>query len=122
MSSADERIFNIDRKRPENSKTRDNNPAVDKKVIFFYITCIFDFAREYNLTIKDAYNYLKEFEGIKYLLEYIIRDVVGIISSERKLPIDEAMDIFFNSDVFEKLQDIKSGLYTESASYIYEML
>jgi len=54
-------------------------------------------------------------------MEYVIRDVVGIISSEKNMPMDEAMDVFFNSNVFDKLQDIKSGLYTESASYVYEM-
>lgn len=57
----------------------------------------------------------------KYLLEYIVRDVVSILSHEKKISIIEAMDAFFNSSVFEKLQDVKSGLYTESASYIYEM-
>jgi len=57
----------------------------------------------------------------RYLMEYVIRDVVGIISSEKNMPMDEAMDVFFNSNVFDKLQDIKSGLYTESASYVYEM-
>lgn len=41
----------------------------DKKSIFFCITCIFDFAQKYSLTIKDAYNYLKKYTGIQYLLE-----------------------------------------------------
>jgi hypothetical protein len=57
----------------------------------------------------------------KHLIEYIVRDVVCFISQEYNLPIDAAMEIFFNSQIFEKLQDIESGLYTESASYVYEM-
>ena len=57
----------------------------------------------------------------KYLLKYIIRDTVGFISSEYNLPFDSAMEAFFHSNVFEKLQDIESGLYTESASFVYEM-
>jgi hypothetical protein len=57
----------------------------------------------------------------KYLLEYIARDVIDMISNENNLPINNAMEIFFNSSVFEKLQDLESGLYTESASYVYEM-
>jgi len=39
---------------------------------------------------------------------------------EHNLPIDIAMEKFFNSQVFEKLQDVETGLYTESASYVYE--
>jgi predicted butyrate kinase (DUF1464 family) len=57
----------------------------------------------------------------KHLIEYITRDVVCFISQEDNLPIYIAMEKFFNSQVFEKLQDIESSLYTESASYIYEM-
>jgi len=56
----------------------------------------------------------------KYLIEYICRDVIGFISTDNNLPIDIAMEHFFESKVFEILQDIESGLYTESASYVYE--
>ena len=45
------------------------NMNTDKKIIFFYITCIFDFAQKYKISIKDAYNYLKEYNGIQYLME-----------------------------------------------------
>jgi hypothetical protein len=31
------------------------------------------------------------------------------------------MEAFLESQLFEKLQDTESGLYTESASYVYEM-
>ena len=57
----------------------------------------------------------------KHLIEYIMRDVVCFISQEDNLPIDAAMEKFFGSQVFEKLQDVESGLYTESASYVYEV-
>ena len=57
----------------------------------------------------------------RYLMEYIIRDVIDFISRENNLSISDAMEIFFNSSVLEKLQDLESGLYTESASYVYEM-
>ncbi|MCL2688979.1 MAG: hypothetical protein FWE57_03925 [Chitinispirillia bacterium] len=57
----------------------------------------------------------------KHLIEYITRDVVCFISQDYNMPIDTAMEVFFESEVFEKLQDIESGLYTESASYVYEM-
>jgi hypothetical protein len=57
----------------------------------------------------------------KHLIIYVARDVVGFISRENNLPVDAAMEAFFESQIFEKLQDTESGLYTESASYVYEM-
>jgi hypothetical protein len=47
--------------------------------------------------------------------------VVCFISQEYNLPVDAAMEAFLESQLFEKLQDTESGLYTESASYVYEM-
>lgn len=32
---------------------------------------------------------------------------------------DMAMQLFYNSETFDKLQDIETGLYLESAAYIY---
>jgi len=58
----------------------------------------------------------------KYLIEYLTRDIILYFSKEYDLPFDISMDIFIKSDLFDKLQDIENGLYTESASYIYEML
>ena len=57
----------------------------------------------------------------KHLIIYVARDVVGFISREYNLPLDAAMETFFESEVFDKLQDTENGLYTESASYVYEM-
>jgi len=31
------------------------------------------------------------------------------------------MEQFYNSEIFDKLQDSETGLYTESASYVYEL-
>jgi len=41
----------------------------NKKIIFFYITCIMDFAEKFNITIKDAFSYLKKYKGIHFLME-----------------------------------------------------
>jgi len=57
----------------------------------------------------------------KHLIIYITRDVIGFISQDNNMPIDTAMEAFFGSQTFELLQDTENGLYTESASYVYEM-
>ena len=55
------------------------------------------------------------------LIEYIILDIVDMITEEQGLEYDEAMNKFYNSEVFEKLQDKETGLYCESSSQVYDL-
>lgn len=55
------------------------------------------------------------------LIEYIIRDIVDMFSSDQDIEYDEAMNKFYNSKVFEKLQDKETGLYMESSEYVYDL-
>ena len=52
------------------------------------------------------------------LIEYIIRDIVDMFATDRNIEYDEAMNKFYNSEVFEKLQDKETGLYLESPEYV----
>ena len=36
--------------------------------------------------------------------------------------LEEALDCVYNSELFEKLQDIETGLYYQSSGYNYELL
>lgn len=45
------------------------------------------------------------------LMEYIIQDIVDMFSSDQNMEYEEAMNQFYNSEVFEKLQDKETGLY-----------
>ena len=55
------------------------------------------------------------------LIEYISQDVIDMITTDRGIKCDAAMNLFYNSQVFEKLQDIETGLYLESPAYIYDL-
>lgn len=55
------------------------------------------------------------------LIEYIIQDIVDMFSSDQDIEYDEAMNKFYNSKVFEKLQDKETGLYLESSEYVYDL-
>ena len=55
------------------------------------------------------------------LIEYIVQDIVDMFSSDQDLEYDEAMNKFYNSKVFEKLQDKETGLYMESSEYVYDL-
>ena len=55
------------------------------------------------------------------LIEYIIQDIVDMFSSDQDIEYDEAMNKFYNSKVFEKLQDKETGWYMESSRYVYDL-
>lgn len=55
------------------------------------------------------------------LIEYQIQDVIELITINQDIEYDEAMNKFYNSKVFEKLQDQETGLYLESSAYVYDL-
>ena len=55
------------------------------------------------------------------LIEYIVQDIVDMFSSDQDIEYDEAMNKFYNSKVFEKLQDKETGLYMERSEYVYDL-
>ena len=55
------------------------------------------------------------------LIEYIVQDIIDMFSSDQNIEYDEAMNKFYNSKVFEKLQDKETGLYMESSEYVYDL-
>ena len=55
------------------------------------------------------------------LIEYIIQDIVDMLATDQNIEYDEAMNKFYNSEVFEKLQDKETGLYLESSEYVYDL-
>lgn len=40
-----------------------------KRIINFSVACVNEFAKTHNLNAKDAFRYLSEFKGIKFLTE-----------------------------------------------------
>lgn len=53
------------------------------------------------------------------LMEYNIQDIIGYIVQDFRIEYDEAMNIFYNSQTFDKLMDVETGLYLESSAYVY---
>jgi hypothetical protein len=60
-------------------------------------------------------------EKITFLKEFLIADVVAFIMEDAGISADEAMKRFYNSRVFERLEDAGTGLYWESSAYVYEL-
>lgn len=53
------------------------------------------------------------------LVEYQIQDIIDYIVTDIQIEYDKAMQLFYNSQTFDKLTDIETGLYLESPAYVY---
>ena len=56
------------------------------------------------------------------MIEYTPQDVVRYLMEFDGMTMEDAMEQFYLSWTFEKLNDIETGLYLEGSGYIYEML
>ena len=58
----------------------------------------------------------------KELIEGITQELIKFLCEDGEHSIEKAMEIVYNSQIFEKLSDEETGLYKESPSFIYELL
>jgi hypothetical protein len=58
---------------------------------------------------------------IQFMMDYVASVNVSCIMKDQGLAADEAMKIFYNSQVFDRLCDIETGLYRESGGYVYDL-
>ena len=56
------------------------------------------------------------------LIEAITQDIIRYLINDKKVELDVAMDIFYNSSLYDKLYDEETGLYLEGSAYVYEFL
>ena len=55
------------------------------------------------------------------MIEFVTMDVLLGIIEETSVSFREAMNMFYNSEVFEQLCDTETGLYRESGGYVYDL-
>lgn len=58
----------------------------------------------------------------QYMLDCQERDVATLLVEERSLSIHQALDILYNSETYKALQNPKTGLFFQSALYVYSIL
>ena len=54
--------------------------------------------------------------------EDIVKDMIVRLMEECGLSMQDAFDKVYNSHLFEKLSDPKTGLYFQSSGYVYSYL
>jgi hypothetical protein len=55
------------------------------------------------------------------LIAAVLRDIITFIVEDTGAEIESAMEQFYTSEVFGKLQNIETGLYSESPAYVYHL-
>lgn len=58
----------------------------------------------------------------KELIEGIIQELIKFLCEDEEYSIEKSMQIVYNSQIFEKISDMETGLYKESPSFVYELL
>ena len=58
---------------------------------------------------------------IRFMMDYVTSVVIDCIMKDSGLSADKAMKAFYNSQVFDRLCDVETGLYRESGAYVYDL-
>lgn len=58
----------------------------------------------------------------KFLLDTLTKNLILKVVEYLECPLKEAMDIVYNSQLYEKIIDTDTGLYFQSAGYNFELL
>ena len=56
------------------------------------------------------------------MIEYMVQDLVEMLTEAQGIEYDVAMRTIYESQIYEKVVDIETGLYRESPSYVYGLL
>jgi len=59
---------------------------------------------------------------VKFLLDNLTKNLVLMVMEDFNYSITEALDVVYNSQLYEKVLDLETGLYYQSAGYNYELL
>ena len=59
---------------------------------------------------------------IECMIEDLSSEIIRILMEEWQYNMTQAMEIYYNSDTFERLSDATTGLYYQSAGYVYDFL
>jgi len=57
-----------------------------------------------------------------FLIQYVISQVVSYIAEDNNISPEEALKVFFSTEISKKIEDLETEYYLESPSYIYEIL
>ena len=61
-------------------------------------------------------------KDIQFLIECLTEDLIAMLMDAYGVSLDEAADQLYNSRTYSLLENEESGLYYQSAVYVFDML
>lgn len=61
-------------------------------------------------------------EETRFLIDSLVEQLALMAMDEYKLPMQKALELVYNSQLYDKIMDLETGLYYQSARYNYELL
>lgn len=58
----------------------------------------------------------------QFMIEELVKELVLKLMEDRKIAMMEALGLVYNSDTYEKILDLETGLFSQSTAYVYEIL
>lgn len=59
---------------------------------------------------------------IQLMKDELCTELAGLLMDDLHCSPEQAVDVLFTSDTFERIQDSETGLYYQSAGYVYSFL
>lgn len=57
-----------------------------------------------------------------FMIEELVKGLVLKLMEEQKMSMSDALDAVYNSDTYEKVLDLETGLFSQSTAYVYGIL
>ncbi|MBQ2508443.1 MAG: hypothetical protein II532_01580 [Bacteroidales bacterium] len=61
-------------------------------------------------------------DQLQFIINSDVEQMVSRLQSDKGMPLEEAFERVYNSNIYKKLLNIETGLYLQSSDYIYEYL
>ena len=59
---------------------------------------------------------------IEFVIEELVKEMALRLMDERGLTMKQALDTIYNSETYTKILDLRTGLYSQSTTYVYSFL
>ena len=59
---------------------------------------------------------------IEFVIEELVKEIALRLMDERGQTMKQALDTIYNSETYTKILDLRTGLYSQSTTYVYSFL
>ena len=59
---------------------------------------------------------------VEFVIEELVKEMALRLMDERGLTMKQALDTIYNSETYTKILDLRTGLYSQSTTYVYSFL